>query len=118
MTELSSAARRLVNSIIFALEIMWIGALPLLFMLFYVFMIGYVMVLGAAWGLGVFVWAIPIGFLSPVVYAWYKVLERRYRAYLAMMMATQPVTWNTDAAIEGWLSLTKASKKERKKIVL
>jgi len=94
---------------------MWIGALPSVFILLYVFLMGYVMVLGAAWGLGVFVWVIPVAFLSPVVYAWYKVLERRFQAYLAMMMSSQPVKWNTDAAIEGWLSLMRARRQEKKK---
>jgi hypothetical protein len=73
------------------------------------------MVLGAVWELGVFVWVIPAAFLSPVVYAWYKVLEQRHHAYLAMMMSPQPVNWNTDAAVERWLSLTRAKRREKKK---
>lgn len=112
---MSFAIRKLANSISFALEIMWIGSLPALFILFYVFLIGYVMVLGTAFGLGVFVWAIPVTFLSPVVYVWYKVMERRYRAYLAMMISARPADWNTDAAIEGWLDLIRAKKQEKKK---
>lgn len=107
--------RKLVDSIDFAFDIMWAAALPSLFVLLYTFLICYVMVLGAVWELGVFVWLIPVAFLGPVVYVWSRILEQRYRAYLAMMMSTQPVKWNTDAAIEGWLSLTKAKSREKKK---
>jgi len=104
-----------VGSIEFAFEIMWAAALPSLFVVFYTFLIGYVMVLGAVWGLGVFVWFIPAAFLTPVIYAWYRVLEQRYRAYVAMMMSAQPVKWNIDNAIEGWLSLTRAKRQEKKR---
>lgn len=106
---------RLLNLVNFAFEIMWAAAVPSLFVVFYTFLICYVTVLGAMWGLGVFVWFIPVGFLSPAFFVWYKIMERRYRAYLALMTSTQPMDWNTDAVIEGWLSLTRAKRREKKR---
>jgi hypothetical protein len=107
--------RKFVDSIDFGFDIMWAVALPSLFVLLYTILICSTMVLGAVWGLGVFVWLIPVAFLSPVVYVWSRILEQRYRAYLAMMMSSQPLKWNTEAAIERWLSLVKAKKPEERK---
>jgi len=97
----------------FVFGVFWIAAVPSLFVGLYSYLVVYVMVLGAVYGWGVYVWVVPVVMLGPVVAVWYRVLQRRYRDYVEAL--TGSVKWDVEAAVKGWVELTRAGKKRDKK---
>jgi len=99
----------------FVFTVLYIAALPSMFVGVYSCVIVYLMVLGAVWGWGVFVWFIPVVMLGPVIAVWYRVLQRRYREYFAMLTSSTPMKWDIEAAVRGWEQIIRAGKKREKK---
>jgi len=100
----------------FVLGVLYVGAVPSLFVGLYSYLVLYLMVLAAAeWRLGVFVWGVPAVMLAPVIVVWYWVLSRRYRAYVEMLMASQPLKWDIDSAIRSLQELSQSKKRKGKK---
>jgi len=107
--------RKVLSILGFAFEIIWIGAVPSLFVALYSYLVIFVMISAAAWGWGMFVWVVPVVMLSPVVVAWYRVLNKRYRQYIKLMTSPQPLKWDIEAAVKGWVEITKLKKRKDRK---
>jgi len=106
--------RKLKNVFSFVFGVIWISALPSVFVGLYTYLVVYVMVLGSVWGWGVLVWVVPVVMLGPVVVVWLRVLQRRYRAYLALMLGSARFVWDIDAAVKGWVDITRGKKRREK----
>lgn len=99
----------------FLVGVLWVAAVPSLFLGFYSYLMLYFIVFAASWGWGVFVWAVPVVMLSPVVVAWFWVLRKRYREYMAVLTGATSVVWDVEKAIEGWVRMTRPEKKQEKR---
>jgi len=101
----------------FMLELLRIATLPSLLVGLYSFLVIYVMVLAAGYGLGFFVWGIPVAMLSPVVFAWFRILQKRYREYIVAIIGLVPFKWDIETAVETWsrIATETARPKEKRK---